>query len=69
MADKVDARFEQLYEKLKGLSEEDRERVREAYNYARAFHDGQFRKDGSPYITHPLEVAFLVGEKVLAISS
>jgi len=35
-------------------------RVREAYDFAYKAHDGQLRKNGDPYITHPLYVAWLV---------
>ncbi len=62
MEDKLDARFQELEDKLKNMSEEDRARVRDAYQYAKTYHEGQLRKDGSPYITHPLEVAHLVAE-------
>ena len=62
MEDKLDARFQELEDKLKNMSEEDLARVRDAYQYAKTYHDGQMRKDGSPYITHPLEVAHLVAE-------
>jgi GTP diphosphokinase / guanosine-3',5'-bis(diphosphate) 3'-diphosphatase len=31
--------------------------VRDAYHYAAAAHDGQWRRTGHPYITHPLAVA------------
>ena len=62
MEDKLEARFQELEEKLKNLTQEDRARVRDAFDYARSHHEGQLRKDGSPYITHPLEVAHLVAE-------
>ena len=62
MEDKLDARFQELEDKLKNMSEEDLARVRDAYQYAKTYHEGQLRKDGSPYITHPLEVAHLVAE-------
>ena len=62
MEDKLDARFQELEDKLKNMSEEDLQRVRDAYQYAKTYHEGQLRKDGSPYITHPLEVAHLVAE-------
>ena len=35
----------------------DKARLRAAYDYARVKHEGQLRKDGSPFVTHPLEVA------------
>ena len=35
----------------------DRARVRKAYEYARDKHANQLRKDGSPYISHPLAAA------------
>ena len=42
-----------------------------AYNYAMVKHNGQFREDGVPYITHPMTVAQMVGDnnyvKIVAI--
>ena len=37
-------------------------RIREAYEFAREAHGDQLRKDGSPYITHPLAAAVIVAE-------
>ena len=62
MEDKLAARFAELEEKIKNMPQEEQDRVRDAYTYAKEHHDGQLRKDGSPYITHPLEVAHLVAD-------
>ena len=62
MEDRLEVRYQELEDKLKNLTKEDRIRVRDAFQYAKAHHEGQLRKDGSPYITHPLEVAHLVAE-------
>jgi GTP pyrophosphokinase len=35
---------------------------RRAYQYAAEAHEGQFRKDGKPYITHPLAVSRILAE-------
>ena len=35
----------------------DPERLRAAYDYARKAHGGQLRRDGTPYITHPIATA------------
>ena len=40
----------------------DLEQIKAAYEYARDHHGSQMRKDGSPYITHPLQVAQIVAE-------
>ncbi len=34
--------------------------VRRAYYYAEQAHDGQRRKSGEPYVTHPLSVASIL---------
>ena len=58
---KLEARYQELDEKIqKYCSPEERARIRTAFEFARDSHQGQLRKDGSPYITHPLEVAHLV---------
>ena len=62
MEDKLAARFAELEEKIKNMPQEEQDRVRDAYTYAKEHHDGQLRKDGSPYITHPLEEAHLVAD-------
>lgn len=36
--------------------------IRDAYELAKAKHEGQFRKSGEPYINHPLHVALLLSE-------
>ena len=40
----------------------DMERIEKAAKYADAMHNGQLRKDGSPYITHPIHVAEIISE-------
>ena len=32
-------------------------KIIEAYNYGQTKHEGQFRKSGEPYFTHPVSVA------------
>ena len=42
---------------------EDEEQIRvieKAYNFAKKKHEGQFRKSGEPYITHPMNVALIL---------
>jgi GTP diphosphokinase / guanosine-3',5'-bis(diphosphate) 3'-diphosphatase len=36
--------------------------VRRAYYYAEQAHDGQFRRSGEPYVTHPLAVANILSD-------
>ncbi len=40
----------------------DLSRVRDAFEFARTAHGEQLRKDGTPYITHPLNAAIIVAE-------
>ena len=36
-----------------------------AYEYGRQMHEGQFRKSGEPYFTHPVAVAAILTEQQL----
>ena len=61
------ATVEQLYEHLektiRGYNiSADLGQIRAAYEYAREHHGSQLRRDGTPYITHPLQVAQIVAE-------
>lgn len=38
----------------------DTDRIIQAYEYAKALHEGQFRVSGDPYISHPIAVAEIV---------
>lgn len=54
-----------LVERLKSLDTEkalDFDLVHKAIYWAKKYHDGQFRKSGEPFYTHPLEVAYMVSE-------
>jgi GTP pyrophosphokinase len=43
--------------------------IRRAYTFAAEAHDGQTRKSGDPYVTHPLAVAQVIAELKLDVSS
>ena len=58
MALDPDAMFLSLKEAVEnGNIAMDVERITSAYEYARAAHEGQLRKDGSPYVTHCVAAA------------
>ena len=40
-------------------------KIVEAYNYGQIKHEGQFRKSGEPYFTHPVSVAEILAEQRL----
>ncbi len=50
------ASFAALTAKLGYLTTDEAEQVRQAYRFADSAHLGQMRKDGEPYITHPISV-------------
>ncbi len=57
----------QLYQELEDLIKEtnptaDIGRIREAFEFARQAHGDQKRKDGSPYVTHPIAAAKITAE-------
>jgi GTP diphosphokinase / guanosine-3',5'-bis(diphosphate) 3'-diphosphatase len=43
--------------------------IRRAYQFAAQAHDGQTRKSGDPYVTHPLAVAQVIAELKLDVAS
>ena len=52
----------ELREHLAYLRPADVTRVEEAYQFSDAAHQGQFRKSGEPYISHPLAVAAILAD-------
>src|SRR5678815_4623830 len=53
----------QLVSKLEGyLPPDEVELVQEAYDFAYQAHQGQRRRSGEPYITHPVAVADLLAD-------
>ena len=40
----------------------DLKQIEKAYEFAREKHEGQFRKSGEPYFSHPAEVAYILAE-------
>ena len=68
--DPVLERYQILVEKIQGyMPNADFERLESAFHYADSHHSTQLRKDGSPYVTHPLSVAELVAEMGLDMDS
>ena len=43
--------------------------LRDAYEYSRRMHEGQTRKSGEPYMTHPLEVMDIIADLRLDVAS
>lgn len=54
-----------LIEKLKSLDTKnvlDFELINKAIYWAKKYHDGQLRKSGEPFYSHPLEVAYMISD-------
>ncbi|MBQ3072737.1 MAG: hypothetical protein IJD20_05550, partial [Oscillospiraceae bacterium] len=63
MDDPIQIQFERLEKKIsKTNSSANIGRIREAYEFARASHGEQKRKDGSPFVSHPLAAAEILAE-------
>lgn len=59
----IEAAYQDMLASAAGVqSEEDRELVDRAFRVANRMHDGVRRKDGTPYILHPIAVAKLVSK-------
>ena len=61
--DPILERYQALEDKVSAYTPGlDTQRLYRAFTYADAEHKGQLRKDGTPYITHPLAVAEIVAD-------
>ena len=68
--DPILERYQALEDKVKAYNPGvDTKRLYDAFAYADNAHSGQLRKDGSPYITHPLAVAEIAAELELDTDS
>ena len=54
--------LQDLLDKLKEYNFSEIEIVKRAYEYADTLHKGQMRQSGEPYISHPLNVAYILAE-------
>ena len=54
--------IEDLIKKVKKYNPAEVEFVKKAYEYANNLHSGQVRQSGDPYITHPLNVAYILAD-------
>ncbi|NLU23819.1 MAG: bifunctional (p)ppGpp synthetase/guanosine-3',5'-bis(diphosphate) 3'-pyrophosphohydrolase [Clostridiales bacterium] len=62
---KVQEQFDRLAETIRSYNPgANFEQIKAAFEYAREAHKEQKRKDGSPFITHPLAVAQIVAEEL-----
>ena len=62
---KFDLSVERLVATLSSrIGEEDLQRVRKAYAFAKEAHKNQYRKSGTPYIIHPVAVARIAAEEL-----
>ena len=65
-----ESKYTELIAKIKGdMSENDKIKIHEAYDCATEAHEGQKRRDGSDYVTHPIAVAEIVAEMGLDAES
>ena len=53
---------EDLLNLVKSYNPDEVENIKRAYYYADNLHSGQKRQSGEPYITHPLNVAYILAE-------
>ena len=54
--------IEKLMRKIKSYNPDAAPAVRKAYEYAKQLHEGQYRQSGEPYISHPLNVTYILAE-------
>ena len=54
--------IDDLLEMVKEYNQEDLCKIRKAYEMADDLHKGQMRQSGEPYISHPLNVSYILAE-------
>lgn len=54
--------IDDLLNHIKTYNPDEIEIIKKAYDYADYLHEGQIRQSGEPYITHPLNVAYILSE-------
>lgn len=54
--------IEDLLNHIKTYNSEEVEIVKKAYDYADNLHKGQMRQSGEAYISHPLNVAYILAD-------
>ena len=65
-----DEKYKNLIDKIKGyLTNVDENVIKEAFDCAISAHEGQKRRDGSDYVTHPIAVAEIVADMELDTDS
>ena len=65
-----ESKYYELIGKIKGyMPHADEQRIHDAYDLATAAHEGQKRRDGSDYVTHPIAVAEIVADMELDTDS
>ncbi|MGM9607922.1 MAG: RelA/SpoT family protein [Oscillospiraceae bacterium] len=68
--DPILERYQALEEKIRGyMPSADFDRLAAAFHYADEHHAQQLRKDGTPFVTHPLAVAEIVADMGLDLDS
>ncbi len=50
---------------LKYNPKSDADLIQAAYEYGKRKHEGQFRRSGEPYFSHPVEVAMILAQQKL----
>lgn len=62
MVDLIKQKSDLIIDKMRGSKYEKKEiqLVKQAINFAVKYHDGQLRKSGEPFVTHPLQVASIL---------
>ena len=54
--------IQDLLELIKKYNPDEVNIIKKAYEYAKQLHEGQVRQSGEPYISHPLNVAYILAE-------